>query len=194
MLLLGGGFIEPDTVSHVAACVECCVRDRDFSEKKVYECELCGRWFCERHIKPRIFLIKGLDGLPDRKRPEKASGMGWIEKLTSRKREQLEWKSEDTHPDLQFTQKWLEELDIDEEKRSELVKRAVDRMNRYYSQEKLQAVNLRYKELKDKMKSRERLETERHFPTRDIAFLLVILALAILFWYAPTIISYLQRI
>lgn len=32
-----------------------------------------------------------------------------------------EWERENTHPDFQYSQKWLQELDIDEQKRSKLI-------------------------------------------------------------------------
>jgi hypothetical protein len=187
----------------------------DFSEKKLYKCESCGRWFCEKHIKPRTFLIRRLDDIPDEqipegiglddiqteRAPEQADFMDWIkipfeimDEFKSRKGKQKERKRGDTHPDFQYTKKWLEEVDVEEKKRGELIKRALNRMNRYYSREKLHAVNLKYVEPRDKPESEEKLETERHFPTKEIAFLLVLLILAIVFWFAPTIISYLQRI
>lgn len=146
--------------------MECCVRDRDFSEKKVYQCELCGRLFCEKHVRPRTFLLRGLDGIEDEQIPE-GIGLGdvpiepsteqvnwflgasvsWVKarvqgikgRLESREGKQKQWKNEDSHPDFQFTTKWLEQIDIEDRKRDELTRRALSRMKRYYSREKLQA-------------------------------------------------------
>jgi hypothetical protein len=189
--------------------VECSLRDRDFSEKKLYKCELCGRWFCEKHARPRTFLIRGIDGVQDEQIPEGlglydvplerspeqgtlilGTSVGWIkerareikDRIKSRKRKQYKWKNEDSHPDFQYTKKWLEELDIDQKKRTELMKRTLGRMNRYNSREKLEAVNLKHAEHGDKAESIEKLVPERHFPTKDIVFLVVLLVLSIVVW------------
>ena len=189
--------------------MECSVRDRDFSEKKLCKCELCGRWFCEKHVRPRTFLIRGVDdvqgeqipeglGLDDvqaERAPEQGTfilgtSVGWIkeraietkDKIKSRRGKQSKWKHENSHPDFQYTKKWLEDLDIQEKKRNELIRRALGRMNRYYSREKLGAVNLEHSELGDKADSTEKLITERHFPTKDIVFLAALLALVIVVW------------
>jgi len=45
-----------------------------------------------------------------------------------------EWNREDGHPDFVFSRKRFEELDIEEKKRNELIKQALDRMNRYYAE------------------------------------------------------------
>lgn len=182
-------------------------------------CELCGRWLCEKHIKPRTFLLRGLDGFQDGEIPEGiglddiqaertpeqvtlllGSLVNWIkipfrimDKFGRHKTKQEKWKGGDIHPDFQYTRKLLEELDVEEKKRNELTKRALDRMNRYYSQEKSQSDNLKYAEARDKTESKEKLETE-HFPIRFIASSMVLLILAIVLWYLPTIISYLQRL
>lgn len=208
-MLFGEQVIEPETASRIGACVECWLRDRDFSGKKLYECELCGRWFCEKHVRPRTFLIRGVDDVQDEQIPEGlglnhvqaertpeqatlilGTSVGWLkerareikDRIKSRKGKQNKWKHEDTHPDFQYTKKWLEELDIEEKKRNELMKRALGRMNRYNSREKLEAVKIKYAELGDKAESTEKLVTERHFPTKDIAFLVALLVLAIVFW------------
>ena len=165
--------IQPETGYQLGTCVECCVRDRDFSEKKVYQCNLCGRRFCERHVRPRTFLLRGLDGIENERIPE---GMGlddvptepspeqgtlllgaslsWFEarakdikdRLRFRKRKYTEQKRGDSHPDFQYTRKWLEQLDIEDKKRDELTRRALSRMKRYYSQEKLQTDKFKHHE------------------------------------------------
>jgi hypothetical protein len=44
-----------------------------------------------------------------------------------------EWNREDGHPDFAYTQIKFLELDIEEKNRNELIKQALDRMNRYYA-------------------------------------------------------------
>jgi hypothetical protein len=171
---------------------------------------LCGRWFCEKHIKPRTFLIRGidvqeeqipggtgLDEVPVDPPMEQGSLMfgtapnwineqaGWMmDRLRSRKGQHRQSKHEDTHPDFQYTREVLGKLTLEDGRRSELMKRAIGRMNRYYSRERLQAVNLKREESRDKAECEEKLQAERHFPAKEVALLLVLLALAIVFWYA----------
>lgn len=98
--------------------MECVVRERDFSQKAVYFCELCERWFCEKHIEPRLAFIRDLVAIA--KYPE------------LRVRLNDEWKREDGHPDFAYTRIKFLELDIEEKNRNELMKQALDRMNHYY--------------------------------------------------------------
>ena len=208
-VIQGEQVIEPDTTIRTGACMECSIRDRDFSEKKLYKCEMCGRWFCEEHVRPRTFLMRGVDDVQDEQMPEGlglndvpvdrapeqgslllGTSVNWIkdrareirDRIKSGKERRMKWKGEDSHPDFQFTKKWLEGLDTEERKRSYLMKRALGRMNRYYSRERLEAVNLKHEKLGDETNSTEKLAKERHFPTKDVVFLVALLALAIVVW------------
>ena len=98
--------------------MECCVRDRDFSQKKVYRCELCERWFCERHIEPRLAFIKDLKAIEHS--PE------------VRALYYTEMQYENGHPCFEYSRRKFRQLDIEEKKRNELIKQALDRMNHYY--------------------------------------------------------------
>lgn len=189
--------------------MECSVRDRDFSEKELYKCGLCGRWFCEKHVRPRTFLIRGVDDVQDFKIPEglglndvpvektpeqvsmilgslPGSAEDFAQQIKDRikfgERKQKKWKGEDSHPDFQFTKKWLEDLGIDDRERSILIKRAMARMNRYRLGEKAEAFNLKKRDA-DQAASTEVLKRERHFPTKEVVFLIALLALAIGFWF-----------
>jgi len=103
----------------IDTCVECCVRDNDFSEKKVFQCRLCERWFCERHIEPRLAFIKDLKAIEES--PE----------IRALYYTEVEGK-EEGHPDFVYSRIKLMELDMEEKLRNELIKEALDRMNGYY--------------------------------------------------------------
>jgi uncharacterized protein YkwD len=110
---------EREKESRIDTCVECCVRDRDFSQKKVYRCELCERWFCERHLEPRLAFIKDLNAIENN--PE----------ISALYHNEIEGK-DDGHPDFEYSRRKFRELDIEEKRRNELIKQALDRMNHYY--------------------------------------------------------------
>lgn len=103
----------------IDSCVECCVRDDDFSKKKVFQCKLCERWFCEKHIEPRLAFIKDLKAIE--KSPE----------IRALYYTEVEGK-EEGHPDFVYSRIKLMELDMEEKLRNELIKEALDRMNGYY--------------------------------------------------------------
>ena len=213
-MLFGEQVIEPETESRIGTCAECSVRDRDFSEKKLYKCETCDRWFCEKHVRPRTFLIRGVDDIqnleipeglglndvPTERTPKQVTAtqqmflgdsVAWIrervgdfkDRVKSRKGKQNKWKGEDSHPDFQFTKKWLGELGIDDRKRSIIIKRASIRMNRYKLAEKAEKFNLNKRSLLEEATSTEASKTERHFPTKEVVFLVALLALVIVFWF-----------
>jgi hypothetical protein len=119
------------------------------------------------------------------------SAPAWIKEFAEKikcgfksgERKQNKWKDEDSHPDFQFTKKWLEELDIEEKKRNMLIKRALARMNRYRLREKAETFNLKKRNLADEAASTEVLKTEKHFPIKEVGFSLALLALVIIFWF-----------
>lgn len=110
--------MEPERESRIDSCVECCVRDRDFSQKKVYRCELCERWFCEKHLKPKLAFMRDLNRVEHS--PE-------IEKL-----QYMEMHRKDGHPDFEYSRRKFDELDIAEKERSELIAEAFDGMTAHF--------------------------------------------------------------
>jgi len=112
--------MESEKNFRIDICVECKVRDGDSSKKKVFKCGLCERWFCQKHIEPRLAFIRDYDAMT--RFPE-------IRVLLD-----SEWNREDGHPDFVYSRKKFEEIEMEEKKRNELIKQALDRMNRYYAE------------------------------------------------------------
>jgi len=83
----------------------------------VYRCELCDRWFCEKHLKPRLAFIKDLNAIDK------------IPEIRALYYTEIEGKEGQGHPDFQYSQKRLEELDIEEKIRFELIDRALNGEN-----------------------------------------------------------------
>jgi hypothetical protein len=137
----------------IDSCVECCVRDNDFSEKKVYQCKLCERWFCEKHIEPRLAFIKDLKAIE--KSPE-------IRALYY-----TEVEGKEGHPDFVYSRIKLMELDMEEKRRNELIKEALDRMNGYYH--RILPKSVREKRTKKAMTSEGDLHFIREEKTEEIS-------------------------
>jgi len=86
----------------------------------VFRCSSCERWFCEKHLKPRLAFIKDLRAIENI--PE-------IRALYY-----TEVQHEGGHPDFEYSRRKFRELDIEEKRRNELIEQALDRMNHYYAE------------------------------------------------------------
>ena len=82
-------------------CPECKVRDGDSSEKKLFQCQYCERWFCERHLEPRLAVIRDFNKI--------------IKDKEWRTMVEEDWKREDGHPDYAYTKEKFDELKIERE-------------------------------------------------------------------------------
>ncbi len=105
-----------DEETRIDACDECCPKEGDFSKKTVYRCKLCDRWFCAKHIEPRLAYIKDWRVIDDS--PE-MRGLYYTE-----------MQREDGHPDFEYSRRKITQLNIEEKKRNILIKQAFDGMMR----------------------------------------------------------------
>jgi hypothetical protein len=109
--------MKPEKEPKIGSCYECSTKEKDSSQKKVYYCELCGKWFCERHREPKFPYFIDWDTIFD------VQGNPEI-KL----RYYNEYRREGGHPDFVYWRRTVEALDIEEKTRNELIKQAMDRM------------------------------------------------------------------
>jgi len=109
--------MKPEKEPKMGSCYECCVKEEDSSQKQVYYCDLCGKWFCERHREPKFPYFVDWDTIFD------VQGNPGIKLLFH-----TEYRRGDGHPDLVYWRKTIETLKIEENKRNEMIKRAIDRM------------------------------------------------------------------
>jgi len=82
-------------------CPECKVRETDSLEKKLYQCRYCERWFCERHLEPRLAVFRDLKTI--------IKDAGWRDIV------EKEWKREGEHPDYAYTVERLQEHRVERE-------------------------------------------------------------------------------
>jgi ribosomal protein L37AE/L43A len=82
-------------------CPECKHREDDSSEKKLFQCRYCERWFCERHLEPRLAVIRDFNKIIKDKE--------WRDLVEE------DWKREDGHPDHAYTRERFDELRIEKE-------------------------------------------------------------------------------
>jgi hypothetical protein len=86
-------------------CPECKVRENDSSKKRLFKCHLCQRYFCEKHLPPRLTIMR--------------SAIEEIKDKVLRDKVYEEWRKTNGHPDVVWTEKYFEKLKIEEEKKSE---------------------------------------------------------------------------
>lgn len=87
---------------------------------------MCGRWFCKKHLEPRLAFIRDLEAIV--KYPELRVFLD------------SEWDREDGHPDFEYSRRKLAELSVEEQRRSELIEEALNRMNAHYRGRPTQSV------------------------------------------------------
>jgi len=112
-------------------CPECKVRDGDSSKKKLYQCPYCERWFCEKHIEPRIATTR--------------SAIEQIADPILRDKVLEEWRKPDGHPDFVWTKKYFEDLRIKEEMEREKLWKAMDKLKEISESRKVEKL----KEIKE---------------------------------------------
>jgi hypothetical protein len=87
-----------ETDYRLDVCPECKVREQDGSEKKLRQCPHCERWFCEKHLEPKLAVFRDFETVTTDK-----EWRNMVEKDRER---------DDGHPDYEYTQIKSSELDV----------------------------------------------------------------------------------
>lgn len=125
----------------------------------MYRCELCERWFCEKHLEPKLAFIKDLYAI------------GQIPEVRALYYTEVEGKEGKGHPDFEYSRRKFSELKIEERRRNELIKEALDRMNHYYAEldipEKPTELEEKRKKIREMLlKEEEEIEKEQQLGKR----------------------------
>jgi hypothetical protein len=112
------GTMETTENKELGICHECSTKDGDSSKKPVHYCDLCNKWFCELHLKPKFPYFVDWETVFD------VQGNPVVKLLFY-----TEYRREDGHPDFEYMRKKTESLNIEEKRRNKLVKTVLDKMN-----------------------------------------------------------------
>ncbi len=104
----------------VGICYECQTKDNDSSEKTVYLCDACGKWFCDLHKKPKFPFFVDWETQFDVQGNPAIKAMFYSE-----------FGRKDGHSDLVYFRNKVMEMELEEEYQNFLIKEAMDRMNLY---------------------------------------------------------------
>ena len=93
------------------------MKEQDSFEKQVTHCDLCDKWFCEKHREPKFPFFVDWDTVLD------VQGNPEIKALFH-----TEYERKGGHPDFAYWRKTFEALDIEEEIRNKLIRLAIESM------------------------------------------------------------------
>jgi len=82
-------------------CPECKVKEGVSSRKRVYQCIYCERWFCKKHLEPRLAVFSSVQVTT-----RDSAWKNFVENEQRRK---------DGHPDYPYTKEKMEEFKVKEE-------------------------------------------------------------------------------
>lgn len=115
--------MESERESQLGICYECNTKNADSSQKPVYHCDLCEKWFCKEHLEPKFPYFVDWDTVFD------VGGDPRIKLLFH-----TEQGREGGHTDYVYARKTIEASELDEKVRNELIKQAIDRMEEAFAQ------------------------------------------------------------
>ncbi|MCW4005142.1 MAG: hypothetical protein NWF04_00880 [Candidatus Bathyarchaeota archaeon] len=95
--------------------------------KPIYRCELCKKWFCMHHLKPKFPYIVDWEAIFD------VEGDPRIKAAFH-----AEYKREGGHPDFILLRKTIEKIEREEKTQNQAIKQAMDRMNEADRQERIE--------------------------------------------------------
>jgi hypothetical protein len=104
----------------VGICYECQTKNNDSSEKPVYLCDACRKWFCGLHKNPKFPYFVDWETQFDVQGNPVVKTMFYSE-----------FGRKDGHSDLVYFRNKIMEMELEEEYQNFLIKTAMDRMNLY---------------------------------------------------------------
>jgi hypothetical protein len=126
----------------IGICYECSTKNMDSSQKTVYYCEKCQKWFCELHREPKFpYFVDWETQFDVQGNPEVKAFF------------YSEYGRQDGHADLEYLRRKIMEMELEEEYQNFLIKSAMDNMNLYgkpLRQIKVQEVEKKPQILKNK--------------------------------------------
>lgn len=98
-------------------CYECQIKNGDSSKKPIYHCDLCQKWFCELHSKPKFpYFI-------DWETQFNVQGNPAVKAMFY-----SEHGREDGHADFEYLRMKIMEMELEEQYENWLIQKAIDRM------------------------------------------------------------------
>jgi hypothetical protein len=103
-------------------CYECCTKDNDSSKKPVYRCDVCGKWFCELHLKPKLPYFVDWETQFD------VQGNPAVKALFY-----SEYGRKDGHSDFVYLRKTVEAIELEKKNQNSKIQENIDKMMEFGS-------------------------------------------------------------
>lgn len=104
----------------IGICYECSTKDMDSSKKIVYQCDVCNKFFCELHSKPKFPYFVDWETQFDVQGDPEVKAFFYSE-----------YGRQEGHADLEYLRRKIMEMELEEEYQNFLIKTAMDNMNLY---------------------------------------------------------------
>jgi hypothetical protein len=98
-------------------CYECSTKDGDSSKKAVYHCDICKKWFCELHLKPKFPYFVDWETQFDVQGNPAVKAMFYSE-----------YGRQDGHPDFVYLQQTVERIQREKAIQNQLIQENIDKM------------------------------------------------------------------
>jgi hypothetical protein len=109
--------MEKTEKSEFGICYECSTKDTDSSEKTVYQCDVCHKWFCDLHQKAKLPYFLDWETMFDVQGNPEVKAFFYSE-----------YGRQDGHADFIYLRKYVETLELEEKIRNQLIKQSLERM------------------------------------------------------------------
>lgn len=101
----------------IGICYECSTKDGDSFKKPVYHCDVCNKWFCELHSKPKLPYFVDWETMFD------VQGNSAVKALFY-----SEYRRQDGHSDFVYLRRIIEAMELEEKERDRLIQQGIDKM------------------------------------------------------------------
>jgi hypothetical protein len=98
-------------------CYECQTKECDSTKKAVYNCDICGKWFCELHQKPKLPYFVDWESMFDVQGNPEVKALFYSE-----------YKRLDGHPDFVYLKQTIEKLEREKLIQNQLIEKNIDKM------------------------------------------------------------------
>jgi hypothetical protein len=103
--------------SMIGFCYECQTKDGDSAKKTVYRCDVCGKWFCELHLKPKFPYFVDWETHFD------VQGNPAVKAMFH-----SEYGRQDGHADFVFLRQTIDKMQEEEKIQEAAIKEKIDKM------------------------------------------------------------------
>jgi hypothetical protein len=101
----------------IGICYECSTKNMDSSKKVVYQCNICRKWFCEQHSKPKLPYFIDWETQFDVQGEPAVKAFFYSE-----------YGRQDGHADFIYLRNTIEDIEIKKKEQDRVIREKIDKM------------------------------------------------------------------